>query len=242
MSYRLSFTLVALVLGACGGGQTQQSSQPQPQPPPQPQQSSSSGGETVSSSTNSEDTSSTQTASAAPAAPSFTPTAEHIAAWRAAAGILDYNAAANFGGGALRTGFTPDPWGFPLTAGGGRNPVDVASLNIVDAVSGQPCGRSFVTRRPDFHFTFAAGTTFPLLRFYVITENGADATLLINQPNTQWRCNDDHGRSDWGNRLMPAIDFHNPDAGRYDIWVGTFNATRNNRAQLFVTELDSNHP
>jgi hypothetical protein len=155
---------------------------------------------------------------------------------------LDYNARANFGGGTLRTGFTPDPWGFPLTAGGGAQGIDVSTLGITDAVSGQACGRSFVTRRPDFHFTFQAGQRFPMVRFYVVTANGADATLLINQPNTQWRCNDDHGHSNWGNNLMPAIDFTNPASGRYDIWVGTYDASRRNPATLFVTELDSNHP
>ena len=65
---------------------------------------------------------------------------------------------------------------------------------------------------------------------------------LINQPNTQWRCNDDHHREGWGNPLMPAIDFHTPAPGRYDIWVGTFDGSSNNRARLFVTEVDSNHP
>jgi hypothetical protein len=158
--------------------------------------------------------------------------------------LLDFNARPNFGGGALRTGFTPDPWGFPLTAGGGRNAVNVADLGITDAASGQVCGRSFVTRRPDFNFTFQAGNSFPLIRFYVVTANGADATLLINQPDTRWRCNDDHGRggNGWGNPLMPAIDFQNPASGRYDVWVGTYDASSRNPATLFVTELDSNHP
>jgi hypothetical protein len=177
-----------------------------------------------------------------PAPEPFRPSDADRAAWRHATTVLDYNARANFGGGTLRTGFTPDPWGFRLSAGGGRNPVDVASLNIRDAVSGEACSRSNVTRRPDFHFTFAAGTSFPTLRFYVVTENNADATLLINDPNTEWRCNDDHHHEGWGNPLMPVIDFHNPPAGRYDIWVGTFDASRGNPAQLFVTELDTNHP
>ena len=77
---------------------------------------------------------------------------------------------------------------------------------------------------------------------YVVTANGADATLLVNLPNTRWRCNDDHGHSDWGNSLMPAIDFRNPQSGRYDVWVGTYDASRRNPATLYVTELDSNHP
>ena len=99
-----------------------------------------------------------------------------------------------------------------------------------------------MTRNPDFHFTFQAGANFALVRFYVVTGNGADATLLINQPNTQWRCNDDHGHEGWGNPLMPAIDFARPASGRYDIWVGTFDASSHNPANLYVTELDSNHP
>lgn len=240
MSFRSNSVILsaALALAACNNAAPAQQTQPQPTsggqqtttPPAQPE----------APATN--ETTQAQPEAAQPAQAAFSPTAEHIAAWRNATTVLDFNAQANFGGGALRTGFTPDPWGFPLTAGGGRNPVDVASLNIVDAVSGQACTRAFVTRRPDFHFTFEAGTHFRLLRFYVVTENASDATLLINQPNTQWRCNDDHHHEGWANPLMPAIDFADPGAGRYDIWVGTFDASRNNRAQLFVTELDSNHP
>ncbi len=178
----------------------------------------------------------------APAPAAFVASAEDRAAWQRATTLLDFNARANFGGGALRTGFTPDPWPFPLSAGGGRNPVEVSTLGIRDAASGDQCSRSFVTRRPDFHFTFTAGTNFPTLRFYVVTGNGADATLLINGANGEWRCNDDHHHEGWGNPLMPVIDFHSPPAGRYDIWVGSYDQSRGNPAQLFVTELDSNHP
>ncbi len=177
-----------------------------------------------------------------PAPAAFVASADDIAAWGHARTLLDFNARANFGGGRLTTGFTPDPWAFPLTAGGGRNPVNVEDLHIRDHVSGEACSRSFVTRRPDFHFNFTAGTTFPLLRFYVITQNNSDATLVINEPGGQWRCNDDHHHEGWGNSLMPVIDFANPVAGRYDIWVGTYDASSHNPAALNVTELDTNHP
>jgi hypothetical protein len=177
-----------------------------------------------------------------PAPEPWTASAADNAAWTQARTLLDYNARANFGGGRLTTGFTPDPWTFPLTAGGGRNPINVEDLHIRDSVSGEACGRSFVTRRPDFHFNFTAGTTFPLLRFYVLTQNNSDATLVINEPNGHWRCNDDHHHEGWGNSLMPTIDFANPPAGRYDIWVGTYDASSHNPSILHVTELDSNHP
>ncbi|MBI5515318.1 MAG: hypothetical protein HY909_16185 [Deltaproteobacteria bacterium] len=172
----------------------------------------------------------------------YVATPANVASWNHAREMLDFNADSNFGGGTLRSGFTPDPWGFPLTAGGGQHPVNVADLGMVDAFDGSVCGRSFVTRRPDFHFTFHAGTTFNFLRFYVVTNNNSDATLVINEPNGQWRCNDDHGHLAWGSARMPAIDFHNPPAGRYDIWVGSYDATANNPATLYVTEVESNHP
>ena len=171
----------------------------------------------------------------------FAPSGEHYAAWARAQQMLDPNADSNFGGETLRTGFTPDPWSFRLTAGGGRHPVNVADLGMVDAFDGLPCGRSFVTRRPDFHFRFEAGVVFSLLRFYVVTQNGSDATMVINQPNGQWRCNDDHNRG-WSNPTMPVIDFIQPAPGRYDIWVGSFDATAHNEALLYVTELAGNHP
>jgi hypothetical protein len=172
----------------------------------------------------------------------FRPSAEDAAAWTHARTLLDYNARARFGGAQLSAGFAPDPWTFPLTVGGGRNPINAADLGIRDGVSGERCGRSFVTRRPDFHFTFAEASTFALLRFYVITEGSSDVTLVINEPGGRWRCNDDHRREAWGHRLMPAIDFANPSPGRYDVWVGTYEASLHNAATLHVTELDSNHP
>jgi hypothetical protein len=151
---------------------------------------------------------------------------------------LNLNGRPNYGTHGLRTGFTPDPWPFRITAGGGRNPVSLADLGIAG------CPQGFVTPQPDFRFNFGAGQSFNLLRFYVITHNQADAVLLINEPNGTYRCNDDHGHSEWGdgNRLMPAIDYNNPPAGRYDIWVGTYQPSARNPGTLYVTELDSNHP
>ncbi|MBK6536081.1 MAG: hypothetical protein IPF99_43070 [Deltaproteobacteria bacterium] len=177
-----------------------------------------------------------------PAATAFTASAEDTAAWVHARTLLDFNARAHFGGGRLAGGFSPDPWTFPLTAGGGRNPINVADLGIRDGLTGERCGRAFVTRRPDFHFDLAEGAALPLLRFYVLAENSSDATLMINEPGGRWRCNDDHHRETWGNRLTPAIDFAHPPPGRYDIWVGTFDASTRNAATLHITGHETNHP
>lgn len=178
----------------------------------------------------------------APAPTAFTASAEDTAAWVHARTLLDFNARARFGGGQLSAGFAPDPWTFPLTAGGGRNPINVADLGIRDGLTGERCGRAFVTRRPDFHFDLPQSAALPLLRFYVITDSGSDATLMINEPGGRWRCNDDHHREAWGHSLTPAIDFANPLPGRYDLWVGTFDASTRNAATLHITGHEANHP
>ncbi|MBI5488105.1 MAG: hypothetical protein HY905_12300 [Deltaproteobacteria bacterium] len=156
--------------------------------------------------------------------------------------VLNFNEDANFGGGELVSGFEPDPWAFPLTAGGGRDFIDIKTLGLIDEESGEPCGQAYVTRKPDFHFTLTDAGQYPLVRFWVVTDNEADATLLINDPSGRWRCNDDHGHADWGVERAPAVDFYAPESGRYDIWVGTYEQSAHNPANLYVTELESNHP
>ncbi len=173
----------------------------------------------------------------------YAASAADVSAWARASNVLDPNGRPNFGGGELTSGFQPDPWTFPLTAGGGRNPVNIADFAMRDSLAGTLCGRSFVTHHADFHFTFRSSVVFDLLRFYVVAENEAvDPTLVVHEPNGHWRCNDDHGHSGWGHAHMPALDFDHPAPGRYAIWVGSFDASANNRAQLYVTELTANHP
>ena len=77
----------------------------------------------------------------------------------------------------------------------------------------------------------------------MITDNGAAATLLINDPQGRWRCNDHHPEIEGrGNERAPSIDFTDPATGRYDIWVGSYDQSAHNPATLYVTEVDANHP
>ena len=137
-----------------------------------------------------------------------------------------------FGAITLNGGFSL--WTWYLTAGGGSNPQNVSQLGLVDSATGTPC-IGFVTRSPDYRFHYTGGRSF--LRFYVETHYGADAMLLVNAPDTSWRCNDDsHGS------LMPSIDFNNPLPGQYDVWVGTYDGTSRNPATFYATEVTSNFP
>jgi len=64
-----------------------------------------------------------------------------------------------------------------------------------------------------------------------------DTTILINSPDGQWYCNDDH--SDLEN-LNSGVYFEDPSSGRYDIWVGSYSDSNLNRsAVLAISEYSS---
>lgn len=132
--------------------------------------------------------------------------------------------ASNFGRGALRGGFLPDPWTTNITSGGN---IDVSRLSL------SPGCRGFATGRPDYILDYSNPASF--LRFYFTA--GGDTTLVINDGRGNWHCNDDsHGG------LNPTVDIDNPPGGQYDIWVGSYRANENIRGTLHVTEMRSNHP
>jgi hypothetical protein len=156
--------------------------------------------------------------------------------------ILDISGTPHFGSPLFASRITTDPLRQTLTAGGGQNPINVAQLGVIDGDDGSICDRSAVTRTPDFRVHFRADGSSRLLRFFVITDNGTDATLLINGYDGRWRCNDDHRHPGWTQERMPVIDFRDPASGQYDVWVGSYSGTSSNPATLYVTENDAVHP
>lgn len=137
----------------------------------------------------------------------------------ATAGIAvaqNYNGPATFGNYTLEAGFLPDPVAVDVRSGGTRN---AASL-------GSPCV-GFIADAPDVRVVYTAGN-FPIT---IWAESNVDTTLVINAPDGNWYCNDDtSGRN-------PAIHFAAPDAGRYEIWVGTYGASGSYAdARVFFSE------
>lgn len=130
----------------------------------------------------------------------------------------------NFGRGALRGGFVPDPFTTNITSGGS---LDASTMSLA------PGCRGFVTAQPDYILNYTSPASF--LRFYF--RASGDTTLVINAGNGRWHCDDDGG----GN-LNPMVDIRNPPPGQYDIWVGSYRAGENIRGTLNVTELQSNRP
>lgn len=130
---------------------------------------------------------------------------------------LDFSLDANYGGVELDGGFLPDPYTVDLVAGGPIPAADGADARC----------RGHVTAAPDFELTYQSGD----LDLYISAISDGDTTLVINDPSGNWVCNDDN------NGLDPGVHFENPQAGVYDIWVGTYSEGNGAEAQLRISEL-----
>jgi len=131
----------------------------------------------------------------------------------------DWTRPAAFGGTELRAGFSPDPHQRNLTAGG-----SIAASSRFSNCNG------FIANAPDYSVSYQAGS-LPLI-FSV--DSDRDTTLIINDPNGSWWCDDDGARS----ALNPMLRFDQPVSGRYDVWVGTYSQGAGVPATLFISELD----
>lgn len=118
----------------------------------------------------------------------------------------------------LTGGFTPDPYVVAVQSGGNINAQNLSSS----------C-RGYIANAPDVRLNFRPGS-LPLI---ISVASSADTTLVINGPNGSWYCDDDGG----ANGLNPAIRFNNPQAGQYDIWIGTYGNSSLQNAALNISEL-----
>jgi hypothetical protein len=132
----------------------------------------------------------------------------------------DYSLTPAFGTYTLRSGFTPDPFEVRVIAGG--------SNSASDWSNGQCAG--YIADAPDVRLHFQGGS-FPEL--YFSAGSNADTTLVINDPNGNWHCDDDSGNEGLNPLLRMA-----PISGQYDIWIGTYGSATA-EAVLSVSELYS---
>lgn len=63
----------------------------------------------------------------------------------------------------------------------------------------------------------------------------AVTTILINDPNGSWICNDDFDGT------HPSVTWTAPASGQYDIWVGTYGGGTA-PADVFITEVQNGDP
>jgi hypothetical protein len=133
----------------------------------------------------------------------------------------DFSMDPAYGAVDLASGFQPDPHTVAVAAGGA---IDASTLGVPGCVG-------FVAQPPDFRVNWTAGSGSLPLVFSVQSE--ADTTLVINDAEGNWVCDDDGGN----NGLNPAITFATPASGQYDVWVGTFSEGDLQESTLNVSEL-----
>jgi hypothetical protein len=143
--------------------------------------------------------------------------------WTVALDMLNPTGEPNFGMIDLEAGFELDPFSVVLTGGGA---VDVGALDL-----GEEC-YGFASSAPDFR-VYWSGASDNLRFFFVAASMEDDATLIVNDPGTEWHCSDD-----FGSTLNPLVDISNPLTGQYDIWVASFGADTYVDGVLYVTEKD----
>lgn len=123
----------------------------------------------------------------------------------------------------LVTGFTPDPATVSVISGGD---VDTSYL-------GGDC-YGYAAVNPDVRLQWEG---FGFLRIFFVADDGSDTTLVINDSNANWHCNDDAPGT-----FDPAVDFADAQDGQYDIWVASFDSGDFISGTLYITELGSYSP
>ena len=135
---------------------------------------------------------------------------------------LDFAASPYYGSAELSAGFTPDPHTVTISAGG--------SVDVSSAQYGNECN-GYASSAPDYQLNWS-GDTASLQLYFVAANITDDATLIVNNPDGTWLCNDDSETS-----LNPGVTISNPGAGRYDIWVGSYAQGEFISGDLNITEL-----
>jgi hypothetical protein len=128
-------------------------------------------------------------------------------------GGLDPSLSENFGSVSLSPGFMPDPYTVSLESGGSVSASSVGCMG-------------YVTRAPDFELTLT--DTSSRLRIFFF--GYGDTTLIINDANGNWRCNDDYEDQN------PLVELVNAPSGTYDIWVGSYTRGTGIDGTLYITE------
>lgn len=130
----------------------------------------------------------------------------------------DYSLDPAYGTVNLTAGFMPDPHSVNIAAGGA---LDASAISCA----------GWVASAPDLRLNWTAGSGALPLTFHVTSE--ADTTLVINDAEGNWVCNDD------GDGLNPVVSFEHAPSGQYDIWVGTYAQGNLQDSTLHITEIYS---
>lgn len=141
------------------------------------------------------------------------------------AASLNPNQPANYGGTNMALGSMQNTNSVRILSGGS---IEVERLGLGAGCTG------YVTAAPDYNI--AVANYGPFMRILVDAGN-ADTTLVIQQPNGSWACNDDAFST-----TNPGLDFNGVQPGLYHVWVGSFRAGTRAPGTLTVTERNDIRP
>ena len=126
----------------------------------------------------------------------------------------------HYGTARLESGFTPDPHEVEVAVGG----------SLSAARLGNGCV-GLISDSPDFRLRLDTNGSLPL---YIWVESDTDTTLVINDPDGDWLCDDDSAQG-----VNPYLKLSSPSSGTYDIWIGAFSEESNfENAILRISELN----
>lgn len=127
----------------------------------------------------------------------------------------NWAAAPTYGTQNLSAGFMPDPVEVSLLAGG---PNQVSIPGCVGYIN---------NAAPDVDLNYTAGG----FQLSIYVKSDADTTLVINQPDGTYVCNDDTSG------FNPAVILESPQSGNYNIWVGNYDGTATPAATVYISEM-----
>lgn len=121
------------------------------------------------------------------------------------ASAQDADAPPSYGVIGLEAGFADDPSSHAVRAGGA-----LSADNVDSSCYG------YIENNPTLVLDYEAGS----LPLYISAASDEDITLVIQNPDGSWSCNDDEGSSGFN----PGVMYDAPNSGPYAIWAGTYAA------------------
>lgn len=117
----------------------------------------------------------------------------------------------------LAPGFTPDPHRMQITSGG-TNPASAFDSSCAGWVTDRSS--------PDIKLTWNGTATL-----HISAISSADVTLVVNDANGRWHCNDD------AQGTNPGLTLSGASAGLIEIWIGSYESGTYNQTTVSISEI-----
>ncbi|MFT6142820.1 MAG: hypothetical protein ACJAZO_003720 [Myxococcota bacterium] len=117
----------------------------------------------------------------------------------------------------LAPGFTPDPMNMTITSGG-----TTAASTWQSNCAGWVADR----QSPDIKLTWTGAGTL-----HISATSSADVTLVVNDANGNWHCNDDQSGTN------PGLTINSAAAGLVEVWIGSYESGAYAQTNVQISEI-----